>query len=54
MRHVPITERPTAGAINPIDSALLILPENCAMVLTIDAELSHVPPGTLFLTGSLI
>jgi hypothetical protein len=49
-----ITERPPPGAVNPIDSALLILPENCAMVLAIDAELSHVPPGTLFLTGSLI
>jgi hypothetical protein len=41
-------------AINPIDSAILILPENCAMVLTIDAEPSPVPQGTLFLTRSMI
>jgi hypothetical protein len=50
----PNARRPQRKAVNPIDSAILILLENCAMVLSIDAEPSHVPPGTLFLTGSLI
>jgi hypothetical protein len=41
-------------AVNPTDSVVLILLENCARVLSIDAVPSHVPPGTLFLTGSMI
>jgi hypothetical protein len=50
----PTTKRPPRKAVNPIDSAILILLENCAMVLTIDAEPSPVPQGTLFLTRSMI
>jgi hypothetical protein len=46
----------TAGIrpVNPIDSVVLILAKNCAMVLSVDAEPSPVPQGTLFLTGSTV
>jgi len=50
----PTAKRRCRKAVNPIDPALLILPEFCAMVLFIDAEPSPVPQGTLFLTRSMI
>ena len=38
-------------AVNPIDSAILILPKKCARVLK-SMQPQPVPQGTLFLTGS--
>jgi hypothetical protein len=46
--------RPPARTVNPIDSATLILPENCVKVQNIDADALSVPQGTLFLAGSTI
>jgi hypothetical protein len=49
-----IAKRPAAGTVNPIDSVVFDSAGKLCYGPAIDAVPSHVPTGTIFLTGSLI